>query len=158
MFDRPVETLIATEDEPVDPVMRLADLVATVRQHAASGVPPSELRATFEAGVLDLITAREVRLRDVPVVENDGRESVYFTIPTSDASPAVLQVTFNSNDQPRAEDFQVLRAAADAAPRVLPLTATTRQTSIRPQTSVLATTTLHVVGGSSIAPRVLQIA
>ena len=80
-----------------------------------------------------MVTAREVRLRDVPVVENDGRESVYFTIPTSDATPAILQVTFNANDQPSAADFELLTAAADIAVWVLPITGTTRQTSVRPR-------------------------
>jgi CheY-like chemotaxis protein len=158
VFDQPVETLMAAEEESVDPVVHLATLVTTVQRHAASGILPAELRATFEAGVLDLIMAREVRLRDVPVAENDGRESVYFTIPTSDDSHAVLQVTFNSNDQPGAEDFDVLVAAAEAASRVLALTGTTRQTIIRPQMPVKAATTLHVVGGTSTAPRKLQIA
>ena len=86
-FDQPVNELIAAGEEPTDATMRLAELVATVEAHAERGTSPAELRAEFEAGVLDMITAREVRLRDVPVVENDGRESVYFTIPTSDDDP-----------------------------------------------------------------------
>ena len=134
-FDQPVNELIA--EEPTDAVMKLADLVATVEAHAQCA-SPAELRAEFEAGVLALVTAREVRLRDVPVVENDGRESVYFTIPTSDATPAVLQVTFNANDQPSAEDFDVLTAAAEVAAGILPLTGTTRQASVRPRTHASA--------------------
>jgi hypothetical protein len=74
-FDQQVDELIASGEEPTDAAMRLADLVATVEAHAERGRSAAELRAEFEAGVLQLITARDVRLRDVPVVENDGRES-----------------------------------------------------------------------------------
>jgi hypothetical protein len=153
-FDQPVNELLA--EEPTDAAVKLADLAATVEAHAESGASPTELRAEFESGILALVTAREVRLRDVPVVENDGRESVYFTIPTSDASPAVLQVTFNTNDQPSAEDFEVLTAAAEVAAGVLDLTGTTKQTSIRPRPHT-GTSTLRVVGQDSAA-RQLQIA
>ena len=67
----------------------------------------------------------------MPVVENDGRDSVYFTVPTLDGAPAVLQVTFNPNDVPGAEDFGVLSAAVAAAAMVLPVTGTARQTNVR---------------------------
>ena len=152
-FDQPVNELIA--EEPTDAAMKLADLVATVEARAQCA-SPAELRGEFEAGVLALVTAREVRLRDVPVAEDDGRESVYFTIPTSDATPAVLQVTFNANDQPTAEDFEVLTAAADVAAGILPLTGTTKQASVRPRTHASAST-LRVVSDHS-TPRELQIA
>ena len=155
-FDQPVEVLKAPEEAPADSATQLTELVATIKANAERGTSPAALRAEFEAGVLQPIMAREVHLRDVPVVENDGRESVYFTITTSDASPAVLQVTFNSNDQPSAEDFEVLTAAAHVAARVLPLTGTTKQTHVHPQLSVIHGTTLRLVGeGPS---RELQIA
>lgn len=131
-FDQPVEALMAVDEGADDATTKLADLVRTVQQRAACGTSRAELRAEFEAGVLGLITAHDVRLRDVPVVEDDGRESIYFTIPTSDHSEAVLQVTFNAHDEPNTEDFAVLIAAAEAAARVLPLTHTTRQATIRP--------------------------
>jgi hypothetical protein len=102
------------------------------------------LRATFESGVLELITAREVRLRDVPVVENDGRESVYFTVPTLDDAPAVLQVTFNPGDEPGLDDFAVLTAAAEAAATVLPLTGTTMRTTVHLQRPFRAARTLEL--------------
>ena len=155
-FDQPVDMLKAPEEAPADFTTQLAELVATIEAHAERGTSPAALRAEFEAGVLELIMAREVRLRDVPVVESDGRESVYFAIPTSDGSPAVLQVTFNANDQPSAEDFEVLTAAADVAASVLPLTGTTRHTNVRPQLSVIHGTTLRLVGERP--SRELQIA
>jgi PilZ domain len=155
-FDQPVDMLKAPEEAPADPTTQLAELVATIEAHAERGTSPAARRAEFEAGVLELTMAREVRLRDVPVVENDGRESVYFTIPTSDGSPAVLQVTYNANDQPSAEDFEVLTAAANVAASVLPLTGTTRHTNVRQQLSVIHGTTLRLVGESP--SRELQIA
>jgi CheY-like chemotaxis protein len=148
VFDRPVEALIAADQdqEPADAAEPLDELVAMVEANAASGTPQTELRSAFETGVLDRITAREVRLRDVPVVENDGRESIYFTVPTLDGSRAVLQVTFNANDAPGLEDFDVLTAAAQAAARVLPLTGITTRAAV--QTHVPAPApALRVVGG-----------
>lgn len=124
MFERPVDEILPPDQEPGDPAEQLHHLVAAVTANAACGIAPAELRSAFEAGVLDLITAGDVRLRDVPVAENDGRESIYFTIPTHDGSRAVLQVTFNPNDAPELEDFDVLTAAVHAAARVLPLTGT----------------------------------
>lgn len=130
-FDQPVEALMAVDDGTDTATTKLADLVRTVQQRAACGTSRAELRAEFEAGVLELITAHDVRLRDVPLVQDDGRESIYFTIPTSDDSEAVLQVTFNAHDEPSTEDFNLLIAAAAAAEKVLPLTQTTRQATIR---------------------------
>jgi hypothetical protein len=130
MFEHPVEDLIPPEEEPGDAIEQLHHLVAAVIANAACGIAQAELRAAFENGVLDLITARDVRLRDVPFVENDRRESIYFTIPASDGSRAVLQVTFNIDDAPGLEDFDVLTAAVQAAARVLPLTGTARHTAL----------------------------
>jgi CheY-like chemotaxis protein len=143
-FDEPVEALLAPYSESPDATANLADLVDLVEERAASGTPCAELRAIFEAGVLELITAHDVRLRDVPLVQDDGRESIYFTIPTPDGSDAVLQVTFNAHHEPNADDFALLIAAAEAAARVLPLTHTTRQATVRPYVSVPATATLEL--------------
>lgn len=131
VFDRTVDKLVSDEPEPADLDSQLDDLVASIQVRAKRGASPTELRSAFENGIIDLLTAGEVRLRDVPVVENDGRDSVYFTVPTLDDSPAILQVTFNPNDAPGAEDFGVLSAATAAAAIVLPLTGTARQTSVR---------------------------
>ena len=140
VFDRPVDVLDAEEQNPVDAISHLDDLAASIRLRGARGAATVELRAAFETGVRDLITAGEVRLREVPVVENDGRESVYFTVPTLDGSPAVLQVMFNSNDAPGLEDFDVLTAAAQAASTILPLTGTAQQTTVRLERPIVANT------------------
>jgi CheY-like chemotaxis protein len=136
VFDRTVDKLAADEPAPRDLDSRLDDLVASIQLRAKRGALPAELRSAFENGIMGLLTAGEVRLRDVPVVENDGRDSVYFTVPTLDASAAILQVTFNPNDAPGAEDFGVLSAATAAAAIVLPLTGTTRQTTLLPKPAV----------------------
>jgi hypothetical protein len=142
-FDRPVDAL-TVECESHDIDSRLDDLLDRVHQGAGRGASPAELRSMFEGGILDLITAGEVRLRDVPVVENDGRESVYFTVPTRDGSAAVLQVTFNENDAPGAEDFEVLTAATAAAALVLPLTGTACQTTVHLPRPFVAARTLEL--------------
>lgn len=141
-FDRPVEALIADADDPADASTQIDDLVALVRKLAACGVTPAQLRSEFEAGLLDLIAAGEIRLRDLPAVEGNGRESVYFTIPTADGTRAVLQVTFNPNDEPRAADFAVLTDAVQAAATVLPLTGTTSHDGADPQMPGAAATRL----------------
>ena len=61
VFDQPVNELIAAGEEPTDATMRLADLVAAVEAHAEGGTSAAELRAEFEAGVLNMVTAREVQ-------------------------------------------------------------------------------------------------
>jgi CheY-like chemotaxis protein len=130
-FDRPIDALTAAEPKPSDIDSCLDNVLEQVERRASSGASHEELRSTFEGGILDLIAAGEVRLRDVPVVEDDGRESVIFSVPTRDGSPAVLQVTFNPDDAPGAEDFEMLSAAAGAAFFALPLTGTARQTTLR---------------------------
>jgi len=105
-------------------------VVAGVRDRAARGDHPVDLRTAFETGVRDLVAAREIRLREAPVVENDECESVYFTIPTHDAEPAVLQVTFEPNYRPNPKEFEALKAAALAAADVLQFTPPARQVSL----------------------------
>jgi hypothetical protein len=115
-----------------DPAGHLKDLVARVREGAEAGANPVDLRTEFEAGVHELVTAREVRLRETPVVENDGRDSIYFTIPSHDGAPAILQVTFEPNYRPGPEEFAALRAASVAAADVVPFTELSRQVSVAP--------------------------
>ncbi len=99
--------------------------MASVKAAAQRGASPDAIRAAFEQGVHQLVTAREIRLRDVPVVQNDGSESVYFTVATRDESPVILQATFEPDHLPRGEEFEVLRAAATMAHEVLELEAAT---------------------------------
>lgn len=130
-FERAFDALMpGTTDRPADPAEHLEDLVARVREGAAGGASPLDLRLEFEAGVHELVNAREIRLRETPVVENDGSDSVYFTIPTHNNSPAVLQATFEPRCQPCLEEFEALKAASVAAAEVLEFTQTSRQLSL----------------------------
>ena len=129
VFDYTFDTMMPDASDPIDARARLDELVETIRLKAEGGASPAALRLEFESGVMKLVTVRDVRLRDVPVAENDGRESVYFTVRRSDA-PAVLQVTFEANYQPHADEFNALKAAAAAAAHVVDATDTARQITL----------------------------
>jgi CheY-like chemotaxis protein len=117
VFDHAIDTLMPA-DEPVDVATLLDELVDKLLDRARLGADPRELRGEFEAGVMALVSIRDVRLRDAPSATEHGPESIYFTIPDATAH-AVLQVTFDSGYQPRQEDFDALKAASAAAARVL---------------------------------------
>jgi CheY-like chemotaxis protein len=131
VFDFTFDTMMP---DPIEAGVHLDDLVETIRRKADGGASAAELRVEFEAGIMKLVSVRDVRLRDVPVAENDGRESVYFTVSRSDA-PAVLQVTFEANYQPRADEFNALKAAAAAAARIVDAIGTARQIKITARTA-----------------------
>ncbi len=121
-FDRKLDTLstgAAPQESTEGPLAVLSDVMARVKAEAGRGAAPSELRTVFEQGIQQLVTAREIRVRDVPVVKNDGSDSIYFTVPTPDQSQAVLQATFEPNYMPRLEEFELLRAAAKMAAEIL---------------------------------------
>jgi len=128
-FEQPFDSLLPGDGslESPDPAECLAELVARVEEGAARGAHPVDLRTEFEAGIQELVTARDVRLREAPIAENDGRDSVYFTVPTRDSSTAVLQATFEPGYQPTADEFDALRAAAVAAADILQFTEPARQ-------------------------------
>jgi len=129
VFDQVIDTMMPEPSVPVDVDSHFTALVDAIRAKAMAGANPTQLRAEFEAGVMQMVTARDVRLRDVPVAENDGRESVYFRVGTPE-EPAVLQVTFEANYQPRLEEFAALKAAALAASFVVDVTDTARQVKL----------------------------
>jgi hypothetical protein len=131
VFDFTFDTMMP---DPIEAGVHLDDLVETIRRKADGGASAAELCVEFEAGIMKLVSVRDVRLRDVPVAENDGRESVYFTVSRLDA-PAVLQVTFEANYQPRADEFNALKAAAAAAARIVDAIGTARQIKITARTA-----------------------
>jgi len=133
VFESALDTLIPVSTEPIEVETHLAGLVDLVHEKAARGVDSQVLRAEFEAGIMKLVRRSEIRLRDVPVAENDGRESVYFTIAGDES--AVLQVTFAPDYQPRLVEFDALKAAAVAASRVVTLTDTARHVELTEETS-----------------------
>jgi PilZ domain-containing protein len=129
VFDYAFDTMMPEESEPLDREGLLDGLVSSVLAHADAGSRPADLRIEFEAGVMKLVTVRDVRLRDVPVAENNGCDSVYFSIAGANG-PAVLQATFEPGYQPTAEEFAALKAAAVAAEDVVAVTKTARQLAV----------------------------
>jgi CheY-like chemotaxis protein len=129
VFDYTFDTLMPEDMDPMDADAHLAGLVSSVLTHASAGSRPADLRIEFEAGIMKIVTARDVRLRDVPMVENNGCDSVYFTIAGANG-PAVLQVTFEAGYQPTVDEFAALKAAAVAASQVVPVTKTARQLTL----------------------------
>ena len=145
VFDCAFDTMMPEESEPMDADAHLAGLVSSVLAHADAGSRPADLRIEFEAGVKTLVTARDVRLRDVPMVENNGCDSVYFTIAGA-SGPAVLQATFEPGYEPTADEFAALKAAAAAAERVVSVTKTARQLTLPARTATARLTSpLHLV-------------
>jgi CheY-like chemotaxis protein len=145
VFDYAFDTMLPEESEPLDREQLLEGLVSSVLAHADAGSRPADLRIEFEAGVMKLVTARDVRLRDVPMVENNGCDSVYFSIAGANG-PGVLQATFEPGYQPTAEEFAALKAAAVAAENVVSVTKTARQLAVPSRTTASRLTSpLHLV-------------
>lgn len=126
VFDHAIDTMMSAGTTSIDPKARLFALAERLSAKAAAGGPSWEVRAEFESGVNALVAAHEVRLRDKPVAPKDGRESVYFTIPSA-TGPSVLQVIFEAGYEPRLEEFEALKAAAAAAALLLPAIDATRE-------------------------------
>jgi hypothetical protein len=75
----------------------------------------ADLRTTFEQGMRQLVPACEIKLRDTPMVSTDGGDSIYFTVPTTMGTGAILQATFDPEYEPALDEFKLLRAAAAVA-------------------------------------------
>jgi hypothetical protein len=95
----------------------LAELLMRVTAHAGVG-RSEEARTLFEEGLRELVPAREIQIRTAPALRPDC-ESVYFTVPTGNNQPPVLQVTFEPNYRPAHEELSLLKAAASVAAVVL---------------------------------------
>jgi hypothetical protein len=99
----------------------LADLLGRVMANAtwvANGAP---LRSSFESEVCELVRAKEVRIRAVPVRAPGGCQSLYFNIPSAGGSEHGLHVVFERGYRPTAAEFRLLKAAASLAAVVLDL-------------------------------------
>jgi CheY-like chemotaxis protein len=97
----------------------LAELLMRVTTELGRAPRPEVLRAIYEDGLRQLVSAREVKIRAVPAQALDGSDSVYFTVPTGGHSRVVLQATFEPNYEPAEEEFRLLKAAAMVAGVVL---------------------------------------
>ena len=124
---------------------RISTLVETLLGKAALGATPEGLLTEFESGVLSMISAREVRLRNEPAATPAGLESVYFTVPGSESG--VLQVTFDSGYRPTPEEFEALKAAAAAAGTLQPAI-----TGPRELHSTAAAASARVSGSQPLVP------
>jgi CheY-like chemotaxis protein len=97
----------------------LAELLMKVTTELGRSRRPEVLRSIYEVGLQQLVTAREVKIRRAPMAPLDGSEAIYFSVPTTDNSPAVLQATFEPDYEPADEEFRLLKAAAMVAGAVL---------------------------------------
>jgi hypothetical protein len=123
VFDRGLDHLF--REGPESPTglwatpQALADLLSRVSVEIGRGRDAAAVRATFEQGLRQLVPAREIRIREVPIAPIDGTESIYFTVPDGGASRSILQATFEPDYEPAADEFTLLKAAAAAAAIVL---------------------------------------
>ena len=97
----------------------LTNLLVRVVDELEAGANPASVRATFEQGLRQLVSARDINIRDVPAASDDGSDSVYFTVPTNRAFQTILQATFEPNYRPQEEEFRILKAAATLAAFIL---------------------------------------
>jgi hypothetical protein len=96
----------------------LADLLTyVVTDHR--GAQPASLRARFEQGLLKLVSARQIRITDVPTRPPVGTESMCFAVPSPAGSSSILQVTFDPDYELGQLEFRFLRAAAALAGVIL---------------------------------------
>jgi PilZ domain len=107
----------AGAESPASP-RALADLLSRVSSQMEHGLDAESVRAAFEEGLRRLVPAREIKLRDVPAIAAEG-ESVYFKVPSTGGSPAILQVTFEPDYEPVSREFKLLKASATAAAIIL---------------------------------------
>jgi hypothetical protein len=69
--------------------------------------------------MLHLVRARAIRILAAPLVQDDGSESIYFTVPSGFAPQPILQATFEPDHAPSRDDFEMLEAAAVVAAQIL---------------------------------------
>jgi hypothetical protein len=151
-FERSLDSLlpVGTQLESPDPASLLTELTTRLRDGAARGANPVELRADFEAAIQELVTGCEVRLREAPMAENDGRDAVYFTVPGNHRQPAVLQVTFEPGRQPEPDEFEALKAASLAASDVLEFAEPARHKSLSTAQAPVSGPTMIVARGARV--------
>lgn len=107
--------LRAFSPAPATALSHLMMLVSTELDRSSH----ASVRAALERAVRQAVRARNIQIRDLPVVPNDGSESVYFTVPMGAASPTILQAMFAPGYEPTDLEFRLLKAAAGLAAVVL---------------------------------------
>jgi CheY-like chemotaxis protein len=151
-FERSLDSLLpaGTQLESPDPASLLTELTTRLRDGAARGANPVELRADFEAAIQELVAGCEVRLREAPMAENDGRDAVYFTVPGNNRQTAVLQVTFEPGRRPEPEEFEALKAASLAASDLLEFAEPARHKSLSTTQAPVSGPTMRVARGARV--------
>jgi CheY-like chemotaxis protein len=146
---------------------RFAQLLVRLSLELGRGQRGDIIRTMFEQGLQQLTGAREIKICELPVVQGDGNESIYFRVPSAAGAGKILQVTFDPNRAPTAEDFKLLKAAASAAamfvlcertPSMTPLAAedpstVTDNASSAPQAALLTARPFRVVGNDRPQPQ-----
>ncbi len=79
------------------------------------------LRTKFSEGLRRLVPAREIQISNVPAGPREGTESIYFSVPATGGSSAVLQATFEPDYALSDVEFRFLQSAAALAAVVLEL-------------------------------------
>jgi hypothetical protein len=98
--------------------MALGDLLARALSDAG-GQTSAARRSRFEQGLRQLLPVRDVRIRQAPVIPDEGSDSIYFRIPGASPGQPVLQAVFEPEHQPSGVEFRLLKAAASLAAVVL---------------------------------------
>ena len=86
----------------------LADLFKTVVSESSLHEAPS---AQFARGLCDLVGAREVLVREAPIVPDFDCESIYFRVNGDDRSGMILQLLFERNRSVTTSEFRLMKAA-----------------------------------------------
>jgi CheY-like chemotaxis protein len=121
-FDRELDlgVEVAQQFSTTSPTPRaLADLLVHVLSDVTFDSRSADPRAKFEHGLRRLMPLREVQLRHKPLAPGEQEDSVYFNVPHESGVQAVMQVVFERNHQPSAQEFKLLKAAAGMAGVVL---------------------------------------
>jgi hypothetical protein len=132
-FERPID--LAGPHAPMSVPMTADDvgpelqaLLDHVRSEAERGTDPSLVRAAFELGVQQLVTAREVRLLPMSGARHDGCHTVCLAVPGRAREVTVLQAVFDETSaEPGDADLALLQAAASCAAEVLDVEARSRR-------------------------------
>jgi len=91
----------------------LADLLVRVSTEFGHSGDAAAARHEFESGLRQLVPSCDIALRDSLIRSSNGCDSIYFTVPSPKG--AVLQVTFDPDQEPSLEQFKLLRVAASVA-------------------------------------------
>jgi hypothetical protein len=118
-FDRPLETLTArTESTPRATPQTLAELFTSVVSNPAQAEDPC---VVFARGLRGLVGARDVFVRQTPMVPAADCESIYFRVNGDDRSGMILQVLFDRHRSLTTAEFRILKAATGLTSALLDL-------------------------------------